>query len=106
MTESNAQAAGAFSRLTAELDTTRDGHVPLPSEKWIRSTKQPNWSICLDKQYRTYGWKMYELNGRWVSGSALSIDEVEHILMSENLSELYKHKSLFEELKEHLECCV
>lgn len=77
--------------------------VPLPNDKWIRSTKKPNWALCLDKENRMYGWKMYELNGGWVSGSALSMSEVEIALQSDSLQ---VHRELFEGLKTHLESLV
>ncbi len=51
--------------------------VDLPNDNWIRSDKQPNWSVCLDPADRFYGWKMYECNGNWVSGQKLTAEECE-----------------------------
>lgn len=51
--------------------------IELPNELWIRSTKMPEWAICLDPDDRFFGWKMFEHpDGRWVSGGALSREEV------------------------------
>lgn len=62
--------------------------VDLPNKLWIRSTKKPGWAICLDPDDRFFGWKMFEHpDGRWVSGGALSRDEVIYARTKPELAE-------------------
>jgi hypothetical protein len=50
--------------------------IDLPNENWIRATKRPDWALCLDSNNSFYGWKMYEMNGYWVSGARLTAEEI------------------------------
>ena len=59
--------------------------IKLPNDKWVRSTKLPQWALCLDPQARHYGWKMYEGPEGWVSGSALTLYEIRNGLTKEDL---------------------
>lgn len=73
--------------------------IELPNDQWVRSTKQPNWALCLEPANRFYGWKMYECNGRWVSGAKLTRDEVDTAL---TLAELHEHKQKLAALRSTL----
>ena len=57
----------------------------LPSDKWARSTKQPKWALCLDPDNRFFGWKCYDNHGRWVSGTKMTLEEIEQALQKTDL---------------------
>ena len=71
--------------------------VPLPNDRWVRSPVMPEWAICLDNTSTFYGWKVYECNGQWVSGSALKASEIQSALGKQSLK---KYWTLFSELLE------
>lgn len=73
--------------------------IDLPNDNWIRSEMRPEWSVCLDPANSFCGWKMYECNGKWVSGQKLTEDECEYAL---NCGPLREHWPKFQALIDRL----
>jgi hypothetical protein len=63
------------------------GNNPLPSKMWVRSTKMPEWAICLDPAHSHYGWKMLENPDgvNWVSQTRLTLTEVRRMQQMHDL---------------------
>ena len=57
--------------------------VELPNKDWIRSTKRPEYSICLDVDSSFFGWKLFENSffKNWEPVKSLTQDEI--IVMKE-----------------------
>jgi len=56
-------------------------HLALPNMNWVRSPVMPDWALCLYPEADFFGWKMYELNGKWISGGKLTLNEVQTCLV-------------------------
>lgn len=77
--------------------------IELPNSSWLRSTKMPEYALCLDPNDEFFGWKMKEYNNRWVSIEKLSLDEIKSVMKKQGCqSHLKQLKILYEEeLKEN-----
>lgn len=55
--------------------------IELPNDKWVRSTQNPKYAVCLDMDARFFGWLMYEgvAYGKWVSARKLSYSDAEKL---------------------------
>lgn len=73
--------------------------LALPNEHWVRGTRRPDWSICLDPANPFYGWKMYACNGHWVSGTRLTMAEA---MRMANITDLLDHWPALDALIRHL----
>jgi len=61
----------------------------------------PNWALCLDPEADFFGWKMYECNGKWISGGKLTLREVQSC-MERTHADLIPHLDKFEKLEAKL----
>lgn len=77
--------------------------IELPNKNWLRSTKKPEYALCLDTDDSFFGWKMVEDNCcGWVSVSRLTIDEVgKAINKIDCQSHIEQLKILFVQLSEN-----
>ena len=75
--------------------------VPLPNHRWVRSPKQPDWALNLDKDSEFFGWKMKEQAGKWVSQEGLSLKDINDALESGS-HELQQYRLLLKLLRNKL----
>lgn len=56
--------------------------IPLPNDKWLRSSKMPNWALCFDSSSPYFLHKMCEdfASGTWIKSDVLTQEELSDLI--------------------------